>query len=487
MTKQKNVPAAPLEPYRHLVAGQSALPLLTLKEFFADDGLHGHLNELRRWRRFILGPNGLDLQKENPANLWFTCKQNCGLVLAAQLLLDRQQNQDNIYYLSPVSEEEIEMERQCYPQYPTGLSLIEQCDPYIVLTGFFMHQERSGWLDQLNEWLGDALSTALSFEYPEPLPFVESYEWLQRLYAACFLIHIRLPQPVSERDNPKDMLALQEDLSEYSGPISLNTHISEARQEQLTAVTGIIRKKLPTALAVLYLGAASGEPDLLFLLVIVSKAEKMQGHEVAGLLEDRCHNVAPLAVLIYAEDNLVRSLNGGSYFFSRALRECQLIYLSESLLLPAIPLPDEVASLQRRHENFVRWYGQGSQFLEGARFYYAKAHYGMCLFMLHQAVEGTLMAVIRGVTGYRLSVHNLTRMLKLTRMFTDDILKLFRLNTNKGAELFLLLKDAYSQSRYKDDYMPDAENVRQLMIMVEECVTLCKQVYERHLQRPGAE
>lgn len=62
--------------------------------------------------------------------------------------------------------------------------------------------------------------------------------------------------------------------------------------------------------------------------------------------------------------------------------------------------------------------------------------------------------------GYRINNHNLSRLLNLTQLFTDDLAEVFAVDDSQSKQLFNLLKNACVNVRYKDDF--EAEPVEQL-------------------------
>jgi len=106
---------------------------------------------------------------------------------------------------------------------------------------------------------------------------------------------------------------------------------------------------------------------------------------------------------------------------------------------------------------------------------------------LHQSAENALIAIIRAVLGYKLNVHNLSRMLRITEMFTDELVKVFELSTLEGAQSFTLLQSAYNDARFSDGFMPDEESVKQILRTVRQFVEVAETVYyisaKKHLRQ----
>jgi hypothetical protein len=79
----------------------------------------------------------------------------------------------------------------------------------------------------------------------------------------------------------------------------------------------------------------------------------------------------------------------------------------------------------------------------------------------------TLIGVIKVIFGYRQSVHSLMKLLKLTLLFTDELMDVFELHDQDIAKVFSLLANAYGDARYKGDFKTDGYSVVSAQIKVE--------------------
>jgi HEPN domain-containing protein len=77
-------------------------------------------------------------------------------------------------------------------------------------------------------------------------------------------------------------------------------------------------------------------------------------------------------------------------------------------------------------------------------------------------VESVLKALIQSILGYRVQMHNLSRLIRLSLLITDDLKNAFNLNTLEGAQYLTLLQNAYAQSRYNNNFDPDQLSVQKL-------------------------
>ncbi len=79
--------------------------------------------------------------------------------------------------------------------------------------------------------------------------------------------------------------------------------------------------------------------------------------------------------------------------------------------------------------------------------------------MLHQAVEHACIAIVYSRLGYRAATHNLSQLLSLVKVISDEPLQAFPKAIAKDRELFRLLAKAYCDTRYKTEFPISAVDV----------------------------
>jgi len=184
--------------------------------------------------------------------------------------------------------------------------------------------------------------------------------------------------------------------------------------------------------------------------------------------------------LVHHASSFHNGLTNDNPFFSRALH-CPVIYLSGGLVLPARKSigcsPVGLSGM----DLWDRWYSQGKDFLSGAEYYLKMEAHGAALFSLQQCVECLLIAVIRSVLGYRVNNHNLSKLLDISQMFTNDLSAVFNLDDAEGSRLFDLLKHAYVNVRYKDTFQPDTKSLETLHRVTKHFVSVTELVHQKNL------
>jgi HEPN domain-containing protein len=135
--------------------------------------------------------------------------------------------------------------------------------------------------------------------------------------------------------------------------------------------------------------------------------------------------------------------------------------------------------------HWSRWYGLGQYFLKGAADSLTYGRPDLTLFMLHQAVEHTCIALIRVFTGYRPNTHNLSRLLAIIENFSAMLMAIFPCITKEEKELFKILQKAYSDSRYKEEYNISLDKVTLLTDRVRELQIIAESLYTDRIASYG--
>lgn len=248
----------------------------------------------------------------------------------------------------------------------------------------------------------------------------------------------------------------------------------------LGEVKRLVLKKVPAVQMIVHLGTHR-KPFTYYLLVLIADSSKAVEHEVSNTIEDYCKHLVSVMALVHKTGSAKKGISEGNVFWNNTLKSSNLIYQQEGLQLPEYQdiLKEDRQEIAKYHRQ--RWGGQAQEFLKGAKRYYQDGNHKLAAFLLHQAVESALSGVLRAAMGYRIAIHNLSRMLRLTLLFTEDLLAVFELNTEEGRQSFALLQDAYSHARYRDGFEPGEVNVKTLLKRVEVLIVKADDIYERHI------
>ncbi len=453
-------------------------PMEVIYNFFDDDALPGHLKTLHDWYFSLVADDYYRDRKGSPAGLLCFHKLTLKLVEAVHLLKDIP-NKPPV----TVSKEHLRHEQHEWSYYPLNLSQEEQLNPYLLFDKCFATYKLPQYRHQLYEWLEYGLSSKAAREFIEPEDMLRVNENLQELFSASWFIFQRTI------DKPRlKTLAIEQSAGSittiHSRPESkvtelykLDRNLDEERSSLIRKIVSVAVHKVRSVQGMIYLGAApSGK---LFFLVLTDSDEQRQAQGLATTIEESCRDFAVVVALVHHASVLFTGLRNGNLFFNTVLSR-PVVYLSGDLILPAaVPF----FSLRASEDvfNWEHWYGQGQEFLKGAGYYLENCCYNAALFCLHQGAECMLIALIRGVVGYRINNHNLSRLLAIAQMFTGDISKVFDTTNADCQTLFDELKHAYVNVRYKDGYLAKGEDVAGLIVIVNELAAVVENVYQQHV------
>jgi HEPN domain-containing protein len=453
-------------------------PMSVVVDFFSADSVKGHGKRLKEWRYYVVNDEHYDEKRHGPGTLLFIYDLNLRILEAMYLLLVNYKNFS--YQRKQLTEEQLEEEKEQWEYYPKNLSLKEQLEPYKAVKKVFKKIKPQEYRDQLHEWSHVALYNNADVEALYAGEVITVYENLIKLYSAAWLI--------CQREGGRPLLKrskLENSLTETSSePIALRTINPEptaAEKLALEEIKNLIVKRCPQVQMIIHLGTHP-KPFTFYLLILIADDEKIPEHEISNKIEDNCQYLANVHAIVHKANSAKEALNIGRRFWTTGMEKGFILYHFPELILPPHQEITKEILLERAKFNWERWGKQGSEFLRGAELYRADNNFRLAAFLLHQSVESVLKAIIQAVIGYRVQMHNLSRLLRLTLLFTDELKDVFELNTTEGAQLYQLLQNAYSQSRYNSSFDPDGDSVRILSKQVTKFNKVAERIYKQYIQ-----
>ena len=124
-----------------------------------------------------------------------------------------------------------------------------------------------------------------------------------------------------------------------------------------------------------------------------------------------------------------------------------------------------------------------SDFLDGALYYYDKRKYKMASFNLHQAAENYLKTVRLVYSLYGHKEHDLEFLLGKCKLHTLELAKVFPRDTEAEDRLFELLKRAYVEARYNDDFIVTKSDIDALTPKVEQLRDITDRICKEQIAR----
>jgi HEPN domain-containing protein len=192
-------------------------------------------------------------------------------------------------------------------------------------------------------------------------------------------------------------------------------------------------------------------------------------------------------VIFHGIDYFNSEIEGSNYFFLDILKEGVLLYDSGKFKLaePKPLNPQQRAAKAQLY--FEKWFENSIDFLGQFEHAFGKNRYNVAAFELHQATERFYMCILLVYTNYKPKLHDLEKLNKQVCMVDERFKAVFPRSTPEEDRMFILLKKAYIDSRYKLDYTITREELEYLSSRVEKLrdltVSACKETINGYLSR----
>ena len=270
------------------------------------------------------------------------------------------------------------------------------------------------------------------------------------------------------------------------------SHLPENKQHEIQRIAEIIREVVNPEMIILFGSYAKGTyvkdryrsddgitheyiSDYDFLVVTNNNREKTYVQE--STIMDRVERYKPPVNLEIHEVKYINDgLEMGEYFFVDIVNEGISLFDNNNVRFAP---SRELTSSERREKAsryFNTWFPQGIEFIEGSRFYLDRDNIRTGVFLLHQAAESLYYATLLVFTDYKPKTHNLWKLRRKTKPYSEELFSVFNTETDKNEEhLFELLKGGYVDARYKRDY----KITREELIVLIDRVTKMESIVSR--------
>jgi HEPN domain-containing protein/predicted nucleotidyltransferase len=216
--------------------------------------------------------------------------------------------------------------------------------------------------------------------------------------------------------------------------------------------------------------------DYDFLVVTKDNSDKTSTQE--SMILDRVDRYEPPVNLeIHEIDYINEGLGWGQYFFMDIVSEGILLHDTKAVefVKPRVLTPAE--EKQKALDYFELWFPRSIEFTKGAKFYLSENAIKVGVFNLHQATESLYYSILLVFTGYKPKTHNLWKLRKKTKAYSEELFSVFRAETDKKEEnLFDLLKRGYIDARYRADYIITKDELAVLIDRIENMIPIVKDI-----------
>ncbi|MBB5620973.1 HEPN domain-containing protein [Pedobacter cryoconitis] len=210
-----------------------------------------------------------------------------------------------------------------------------------------------------------------------------------------------------------------------------------------------------------------------FLLMVTESRTKIE-HEVQDFVNSK-FGFGSMTVLVHGKEIIAEALAGNNRFFNTVCSKGQIVYSQNGMVEPEFISPFiPTQSAEKALKHLYHRMELANGFLAGADECLNNDHFNVCTFMLHQVVEQACIALIRVHLAYRCELHNLQRLLRLCKCFSDKPIKMLLSGTTEDERLFDILLTSYSGARYRDNFDVSREDAELLFYKISAFLTLAK-------------
>ncbi|HEY1022892.1 MAG TPA: HEPN domain-containing protein [Flavisolibacter sp.] len=213
--------------------------------------------------------------------------------------------------------------------------------------------------------------------------------------------------------------------------------------------------------------ATRNEVSHFYLLVLIEKDDAYPLSLVQDKIEGVLQHYIPVTAIVFSVLQFYRWLSEGHPFAAAVYQKAFLLYQRDEVPLP-FPAPVNEEAIKKEAEQlYTQTKTNVQEFLAGAELYTLRVQYRMAAFMLHQAAEQVLRAMLIIHTGLRIHTHSLDRLIRYCTMFCFELPDVFPRRNQKEKRIFQLLQKAYIDTRYKEAYSIKQAELSMLASQVE--------------------
>lgn len=199
-------------------------------------------------------------------------------------------------------------------------------------------------------------------------------------------------------------------------------------------------------------------------------------------VQAKCCEIGSLLIWCNKTNEVYKHLRTGHIFYSAVCTDSLLVYDNKRL-----PLPEKanfnIATIKVKARNlFNDAFNNAKSYLDGAEYFATSNQYKQAAFLLHQATEHALRALLSSLTAMNSYGHNLKSLIRHICFCAPDLDTIFPKNTDKEKELFNLLNAAYIDARYSPNYEISQEQVMDLLERINNLLSYTEQSFEERLK-----
>lgn len=226
------------------------------------------------------------------------------------------------------------------------------------------------------------------------------------------------------------------------------------------------------------------------LLVILSKNGHANSDTLTQSISTRLNELklkTPVHPIYHGMEFVNHELREGNYFFGDIKKEGIRLFTTNRYMLDEKRDMSPAEMQAKAQKDFKKWFETADTFFEDFEHNLKKGtqgqkYYNKAAFELHQATERYYGAIQLVFTGYKPKTHNLEDLGNLAKACDIEFSKVFHHVSAEEIRRFDLLKRAYVDARYSDDYVITKEDLDYLSERVQVLRSLTAQICDQKIK-----
>jgi len=217
-------------------------------------------------------------------------------------------------------------------------------------------------------------------------------------------------------------------------------------------------------------------------IVLLPPDAKYSYSDYLTQVQAKCSEIGSVLIWCNKINEVYRRLRGGHIFYSAVCTDGFLVYDNRRLPLPE-KAPIDISTIKVNARNiFNDAFQNAKSYLDGAEYFATSNQYKQAAFLLHQATEHAIRALLASLTSLTTYGHNLKSLIRYSSFCAPGLDAIFPKNTDEEKESFNLLNTAYVAARYNPSYEISQEQVMLLLERVYSILTQTEQSFEERLK-----
>jgi HEPN domain-containing protein len=219
----------------------------------------------------------------------------------------------------------------------------------------------------------------------------------------------------------------------------------------------------------------SGTPSYVDLMIVMPEMPLSPPMQLIMAMELGGIDSHHVAGTICQSDYLDKMLAEGQIYYTLACTDETLVYSSTEWKKPAIDSQLRNEMIEKARRIFYNGFAKAQSFLFMAQVQQKLP--AISMFMLHQAIEIALYTLMKALTGRGKPSHQLEELFLYSFRYNDKLPLLFMDGDEENQRLLDLLNQAYRESRYKDQFQVEAQEVTVCLDKVKKLHEITEQVF----------